>query len=125
MAKVSIAPSVALILPQNEDFVLCFLGAIRAGVIPVPIYPPMALDETNPNNIAFGTDRINLDAAQGTGGWPTKVSLPGITGNVSALHYVNSDLLYVGTTTGKVYRLARSGANWTATALSAAPLPWP
>jgi fatty-acyl-CoA synthase len=34
---------VALILPNNDDFVLCFLGAIRAGVIPVPIYPPMAL----------------------------------------------------------------------------------
>jgi fatty-acyl-CoA synthase len=36
---------VALILPQNDDFVLCFLGAIRAGVIPVPIYPPMALGQ--------------------------------------------------------------------------------
>src|ERR1700734_287772 len=34
---------VALILPQNDDFVLCFLGAIRAGIVPVPIYPPMAL----------------------------------------------------------------------------------
>jgi acyl-CoA synthetase (AMP-forming)/AMP-acid ligase II len=34
---------VALILPNNDDFVLCFLGAIRAGVVPVPIYPPMAL----------------------------------------------------------------------------------
>src|SRR5579859_6138655 len=34
---------VALILPSNEDFVLCFLGAIRAGIIPVPIYPPLAL----------------------------------------------------------------------------------
>jgi fatty-acyl-CoA synthase len=34
---------VALILPSNDDFVLCFLGAIRAGIVPVPIYPPMAL----------------------------------------------------------------------------------
>ena len=33
---------VALILPNNDDFVLCFLGAIRAGIVPVPIYPPMA-----------------------------------------------------------------------------------
>ncbi len=32
-----------LILPQNEDFVLAFLGAIRAGVVPVPIYPPLGL----------------------------------------------------------------------------------
>jgi fatty-acyl-CoA synthase len=36
---------VALILPNNDDFVLCFLGAIRSGIIPVPIYPPMALGQ--------------------------------------------------------------------------------
>ena len=86
-------------------------------------YPPMALDETNSNNAAFGTDRINLDAAQGTGGWPTKVTLPGINGNVSAIHYANSSLIYVGTTTGKVYRLVKSGAAWTATAIHTGPLP--
>ncbi len=34
---------VALILPNNDDFVLCILGAIRAGIVPVPIYPPMTL----------------------------------------------------------------------------------
>lgn len=34
---------VALILPDNTDFVFAFLGAIRAGVIPVPIYPPAGL----------------------------------------------------------------------------------
>ena len=36
---------VALILPTNEDFVLCFFGALRAGVIPVPIYPPVGLGQ--------------------------------------------------------------------------------
>jgi fatty-acyl-CoA synthase len=36
---------VALILPANDDFILCFLGCIRAGIIPVPIYPPMALGQ--------------------------------------------------------------------------------
>jgi fatty-acyl-CoA synthase len=36
---------VALILPTNDDFVLCFLGSIRAGAVPVPIYPPMALSQ--------------------------------------------------------------------------------
>jgi acyl-CoA synthetase (AMP-forming)/AMP-acid ligase II len=39
---------VALILPNNDDFVLCFLGAIRAGIIPAPIYPPMALGQLQP-----------------------------------------------------------------------------
>jgi fatty-acyl-CoA synthase len=36
---------VALILPTNEDFVLCFFGAIRAGIVPVPIYPPLGLGQ--------------------------------------------------------------------------------
>jgi fatty-acyl-CoA synthase len=36
---------VALICPANEDFVLCFFGAIRAGIIPVPIYPPVGLGQ--------------------------------------------------------------------------------
>jgi acyl-CoA synthetase (AMP-forming)/AMP-acid ligase II len=36
---------VALVLPQAEDFVLCFFGAIRAGIIPVPLYPPLGLGQ--------------------------------------------------------------------------------
>ncbi|MBP9114636.1 MAG: acyl--CoA ligase, partial [Polyangiaceae bacterium] len=36
---------VAFILPENEDFVLCFFGAIRAGIVPVPIYPPFGLGQ--------------------------------------------------------------------------------
>jgi crotonobetaine/carnitine-CoA ligase len=34
---------VALILPDNADFVFTFLGAVRAGIVPVPIYPPVGL----------------------------------------------------------------------------------
>lgn len=34
---------VALILPDNADFVFAFLGALRGGIIPVPIYPPTGL----------------------------------------------------------------------------------
>jgi fatty-acyl-CoA synthase len=34
---------VALILPEGEDFVLSFLGAILAGIVPVPMYPPASL----------------------------------------------------------------------------------
>ncbi len=36
---------VALILPDNADFVFAFLGAVRAGIIPVPIYPPTGLGQ--------------------------------------------------------------------------------
>src|SRR6266850_1122368 len=85
-------------------------------------YPPFAFDDTNSQNLAFGTDRVNLDAAQGTGGWPSQVSLPGAAGLVSALHYLNSTLIYAATSSGEVYRLVK-GASWTATLISAAPLP--
>jgi len=33
----------ALILPDAQDFVFAFLGALRIGVVPVPIYPPAGL----------------------------------------------------------------------------------
>ena len=33
----------ALVLTSPEDFVLSFLGAVAAGVMPVPMYPPLAL----------------------------------------------------------------------------------
>ncbi|MBV9122563.1 MAG: hypothetical protein JO112_04330, partial [Planctomycetes bacterium] len=86
-------------------------------------YPPFALDQTNSNHIAFGSDRINLDSSQGTGGWPTQVSLPSLTGLVSAVNYVNDSLIYAGTTAGEIYRLVKTGASWTATALQAPPFP--
>lgn len=52
---------------------------LRGGSI---FYPPIVLDETNPNNIAIGTDRINIDTSQGTGGFPdgNEIPLPGVTG---------------------------------------------
>ena len=36
---------VVLICPANEDFILCFFGALRAGIVPVPIYPPLGLGQ--------------------------------------------------------------------------------
>ena len=35
----------ALILPDSDQFVLTFLAALRAGVVPVPIYPPTGLGQ--------------------------------------------------------------------------------
>ncbi|MFE4515849.1 fatty acyl-AMP ligase [Kitasatospora sp. NPDC056783] len=32
---------IALIVPEQQEFVLTFLGAVSVGVIPVPMYPPM------------------------------------------------------------------------------------
>ncbi|HEY3177737.1 MAG TPA: hypothetical protein VGL25_02520 [Casimicrobiaceae bacterium] len=86
-------------------------------------YPPMALNQANQSNIAFGTDRIFLDATQGTGGWPTQIPLPGPADRISAICYVDATLIYVGTEGGRVFKLSRSGTTWSATALHAAPLP--
>lgn len=33
----------AMIVPDGKDFVLSFVGAVRAGIVPVPMYPPLAL----------------------------------------------------------------------------------
>jgi fatty-acyl-CoA synthase len=35
----------ALIVPDNDAFVLTFLAALRAGVVPVPVYPPVGLGQ--------------------------------------------------------------------------------
>jgi photosystem II stability/assembly factor-like uncharacterized protein len=86
-------------------------------------YPPLAFDRSTTGNIAFGTDLINLDPAQGTSGWPTQVVLPGITGRVSAISYVFKDLIYAGTSAGEVFRLTQSGSAWTATAIHGGALP--
>ena len=36
---------VALILPDADQFILTFLSALRAGIVPVPIYPPTGLGQ--------------------------------------------------------------------------------
>src|SRR5579864_3980952 len=32
---------IALVIPDGDEFVLSFLGALFAGVVPVPIYPQL------------------------------------------------------------------------------------
>jgi fatty-acyl-CoA synthase len=34
---------VALVIPDAKEFVLTFLGAATAGIVPVPLYPPLSL----------------------------------------------------------------------------------
>ena len=86
-------------------------------------YPPMTLDQSNSNNVAIGGMKLFLDAAQGTGGWPTSITLPGLSSKISAINYVNSNLIYVGTDGGQAYRIVKSGSTWTPTIISVAPLP--
>src|SRR5207237_2857056 len=34
---------VAMVIPDGQDFIPTFLGALWAGLVPVPLYPPLAL----------------------------------------------------------------------------------
>ena len=87
-------------------------------------YPPWTYDDTNSNNLAFGLNKLQLSAAQGTDSWPTSIALPSIgASRVSAIHYVSPSLIYCGTSSGLVYKAVKSGGSWTATLISAAPLP--
>ncbi|BFO22368.1 hypothetical protein SHKM778_87560 [Streptomyces sp. KM77-8] len=36
---------IALIVPEAQEFVLTFLGAVSVGVVPVPMYPPMGFSK--------------------------------------------------------------------------------
>ena len=83
-------------------------------------YPPVTACRTNPSLLAIGTDVVSIDPSQGTGSWPTQVSL--VAGEqISALCFVDANLIYAATVLGKVFKLV--GPAWTATQISQAPLP--
>ena len=71
---------VALILPANEDFVLCFFGAIRAGVIPVPIYPPLGLGQLQ----AYLDNTRHIVAKSGARALVTSSKIKRLLGTVQA-----------------------------------------
>jgi hypothetical protein len=89
-------------------------------------YPPFALDQSNPRNIAFGTYKIFLDDNQGENGWTINTpSLPNLPWweVVSAINYVNSNLIYVGTIAGKVFCLTKKDGKWAAKAIHNSTIP--
>src|SRR5579863_2661034 len=71
---------VVLILPANEDFVLCFLGATRAGIVPVPIYPPMALGQLQ----AYLDNTRHIVAKSGARALVTTTKIKRLLGTVQA-----------------------------------------
>ena len=93
------------------------------------MYAPFTLDQENPKNIAFGSDRIFLDTNQGLNGWKTasdrenSIPLPSLYKDpngekpaelVSAISFVNSNLIYAATIFGKVYRIINDSDGWKA-----------
>ncbi len=90
-------------------------------------YAPFTLDPSNANTCYFGGAEL-WRSANNADAWTVITS--GVNGNITAIavHPSNSNLLYIGTTAGNVYRLQKTGASWnvagvTRTDLTGAPLP--
>ena len=78
-------------------------------------YPPFVLDQSCSKNMAIGTKDIHLyDQAQNKWELPS-LALPELSLGelVSAINYVNSDLIYAGTTEGKIFLFKKSNKMWT------------
>ena len=87
-------------------------------------YPPLALDKTNSNNIAVGGNKLYLSHKRGDTTWEESEDLHISPEDfISAINYVKSDLIYVGTNFGKVYRLVKNSASWSITKIDSPPLP--
>jgi photosystem II stability/assembly factor-like uncharacterized protein len=86
-------------------------------------YPPLTACRTNAGALALGTNALNTATSEGSSGW-TPWPLP-LIGNdlVSALCYVNANLIYAGCSRGKVYKVTLVSGTWGAIAINAAPLP--
>jgi hypothetical protein len=90
------------------------------GDYPTGFYAPFALDKENSKNIAFGAkDAIIFDKNQGLDGWITPngdidyVQLLNLDKDqITAINYLRSNLIYVGTSTGKVFRVTKNGDKW-------------
>jgi fatty-acyl-CoA synthase len=62
---------IALILPEPDAFVLAFIGALTAGLVPVPMYPPMTLAKME----AYGETVRHILASSGA---RALVTVPGL-----------------------------------------------
>ena len=98
-------------------------------------YPPMTLDKTNSNNIAIGGKILYIDYSKGKGdhttgqkAWADRIDLKLPVNNdkqdlISAINFVNTNFLYVGTNHGRVYCVTGTKDNWKYNAIQSSPLP--
>ena len=92
---------------------------------PTNFYPPLALDKTNADNVAIGGRILYIDYSRGHDNWSVRLDL-GIPDDdlISAINYVNSNLIYVGTNQGRIYQLDKESATqWKHRSIHAAPFP--
>jgi hypothetical protein len=88
---------------------------------------PLIVDPANSGVVYAGANTLVRSADHGTTFNPVT---PALTGNITsiAVHPANSDIVYVSTSQGHVYRVQRTGIDWTlpnvtTTDVTAAPLP--
>jgi len=62
---------VAIILPETDSFVLTFIGALVAGLVPVPMYPPLTLAKMD----AYGETVRHILGASGA---RALITVPGL-----------------------------------------------
>ncbi|MCA9624878.1 MAG: AMP-binding protein, partial [Myxococcales bacterium] len=62
---------VAMILPEPDAFVMAFMGALTAGLVPVPMYPPLSLAKME----AYGETVRHILQASGA---KALVTMPGL-----------------------------------------------
>ncbi|HET6589191.1 MAG TPA: hypothetical protein VFG45_03395 [Candidatus Nitrosocosmicus sp.] len=92
---------------------------------PSSFYPPLALDKSNSNNVAIGGNVLHLDNNRGKNGWQVKIN-PNLSGQrhyITAINYVNSNLIYIGTSMGHLYKIIKSTDNWDVLQVDGAQLP--
>ena len=87
-------------------------------------YPPLALDKTNSNNIAIGGRILYLDDSKGKNGFQEHIDLQFADNDlISAINYVNSHLIYLGTNFGRIYRLTGKNGNRKVQQINSDPFP--
>jgi len=98
-----------------------FGWATMTQPIVTPPYDPSSPGDADWIAVGAGSDvYVSKNFASS---WPMTFTLPGggAAGSAFALAFASTTRLFVGTTTGRVYRADRSGTNWTVTRLDDVP----
>lgn len=87
---------VALIIPDGKEFVLTFLGAISAGIVPVPMYPPMLFGKLSAYTETTACILRAADVCMLIAGSQVFEALRVLVDEVADLRYRSSDDLFSG-----------------------------